>query len=193
MRGKAAKGLTSVRAGLAHSEKSIHLTGRDPSLEARARELLQANGAAEIADEVRIEWNARLTSCAGRADYRRKTISLNPRLQEYPSELKRTFLHELAHFLAHFRAKGRRRILPHGREWRAACVDLGIGDEKRCHQLPFPVQERARRFHYKCPNCQQDFPRVRRIRRATACLACCRAHNRGEFDARFKLQLQKPL
>jgi hypothetical protein len=29
---------------------------------------------------------------------------------------------------------------------------------------------------------------VRRVRRAVACLACCRAHNGGEFDARFRLK-----
>jgi hypothetical protein len=30
---------------------------------------------------------------------------------------------------------------------------------------------------------------VRRIKRAVACLACCRAHNGGDFDARFRLRL----
>jgi ribosomal protein L37AE/L43A len=42
---------------------------------------------------------------------------------------------------------------------------------------------------YRCPNCRQEFPRVRRVRRAVACLACCRTHNGGEFDARFRLRL----
>jgi len=160
---------------------------RAHDLELKACELLRANGATRIAGEVRVEWNARLKSCAGRADYRHKLISLNPRLHEHPAEIDRTLRHELAHFLAQFRA-GRRRILPHGEEWRAACVDLGIADEKRCHNLPFPIGERARRFLYKCPNCQRDFARVRRIRRAIACLACCRLHNGGDFDARFRLQ-----
>jgi SprT protein len=154
-----------------------------------ARELLRTNGAARIAGNVRVEWNSRLKSCAGRADYRAKLISLNPRLQEYgAAEIERTFRHELAHLLAQFRA-GRRRILPHGQAWREACRDLGIGDEKRTHNLPFPIMERARRFLYKCPACQRDFARTRRISRAIACLACCRAHNGGEFDARFRLQL----
>jgi SprT protein len=161
---------------------------RDVDLAARARELLRANSAGRISDEVRVEWSTRLKSCAGRADYRAKLILLNPRLHEHPTEIDRTFRHELAHLLAQFRA-GRRRILPHGHEWRQACRDLGIGDEKRTHNLPFPIMERVRRFLYKCPNCQRDFARVRRIRRAIACLACCRAHNRGNFDARFRLQL----
>jgi SprT protein len=84
---------------------------------------------------------------------------------------------------------GRRRIAPHGAEWRLACRDLGIGGEPRCHALPFPVARRVRRFLYRCPNCRSAFPRVHRIRRAVACLACCREHNRGNFDARFRLRL----
>jgi len=153
-----------------------------------ARELLHALGAARIATELCVEWNSRLKTTAGRADYRRKVISLNLRLLEHPAEIDRTLRHELAHILAQFRA-GRGRILPHGDEWRAACRDLGIADEKRCHNLPFPASARARRYLYKCPNCKCDFHRVRRIRRAVACLACCRAHNGGEFDARFRLRL----
>jgi len=167
----------------------LHQSGYDADLSCKARELLLANGAGRIAGEVRVEWNTRLKSCAGRADYRRKLILLNPRLHEHgTAEVDRTFRHELAHLLAQFRA-GRRRILPHGNEWRDACQDLGIGDETRCHNLPFPVSERPRRFLYKCPNCQRDFARTRRIRRAIACLACCRAHNGGEFDPRFRLRL----
>ena len=162
---------------------------QDIDLELKARELLRATNAARIARCVRVEWNSRLKSCAGRADYRKKLVSLNPRLAEHGErEIDRTLRHELAHLLAQFRA-GRRRILPHGSEWRRACRDLGVGDEQRCHNLPFPIIERARRFLYKCPSCRRDFARVRRIRRAIACLSCCRAHNRGEFDPRFRLQL----
>jgi SprT protein len=162
---------------------------RDPNLETNAREILSGAGAARLADVVRVEWNPRLRSCAGRADFREKLVSLNSRLSEYgAAEIDRTLRHELAHLLAQFRA-GRRRILPHGREWRDACHDLAIGGEMRCHNLPLPTRERTRRFLYKCPSCQRDFPRVRRIKRAIACLACCRAHNGGEFDVRFRLQL----
>jgi SprT protein len=153
-----------------------------------ARELLCSFGVDRIAMELRVEWNSRLKTAAGRADCHQQLISLNPRLFEHPAEIDRTLRHELAHILAQFRA-GRRRILPHGIEWRQACRDLGISDEKRCHNLAFPVSERARRYLYKCPHCQQDFPRVHRIKRSVACLACCRKHNGGEFDPRFKLKL----
>ena len=165
--------------------------GRQFNLETRARDLLHANGATRIARELHVEWNPRLKTAAGRADYRQKLISLNPRLVEHPTEIDRTLRHELAHILAQFRA-GRRRILAHGAEWQRACVDLGIADEKRCHNLPFPARTYAARFVYRCPNCLQEFPRVRRLRRAVACLACCRKHNGGEFDLRFRLRLLSP-
>jgi predicted SprT family Zn-dependent metalloprotease len=158
------------------------------ALQTTARELLRSLGAARIANELHVEWNSRLKTAAGRADYRQKLISLNPRLFEHPTEIDRTLRHELAHILAQFRA-GRRRIPSHGDEWRQACIDLGIADEKRCHNLPFHARTYAARFVYRCPNCLQKFPRVRRVRRAIACLACCRKHNGGEFDPRFRLRL----
>src|SRR5262245_9104015 len=160
----------------------------EADLEITARELLRANGAARIAVELRVEWNSRLQTAAGRADYREKLILLNPRLIEHPAEIDRTLRHELSHILAQFRA-GRRRISPHGVEWQQACRDLGIADERRCHNLPFPARTYAARFIYHCPNCRQEFPRVRRVRRAIACLACCRKHNRGHFELRFRLRL----
>ena len=161
---------------------------RAVDLEIRARQLLRSLDAKRIATELRVEWDSRLKTAAGRADYRQKLISLNPRLTEHPAEIDRTLRHELAHILAQSRA-GRRRISPHGAEWQQACRDLGIADEKRCHTLPFPATRYAPRFIYRCPNCRRDFPRVRRLKRRVACLACCRAYNGGDFDARFRLTL----
>ena len=162
---------------------------RDVDLEFKARELLRQLGAGKLARQVRVEWNPRMKSAVGRADIREKLVSLNPRLQDHGlAEIDRTLRHELAHLLAQFRV-GRRRIAPHGPEWREACRDLGIADEARCHNLPFATKTYAARFVYRCPNCQQEFPRVRRSRRAIACLACCRKHNGGNFDARFRLKL----
>jgi predicted SprT family Zn-dependent metalloprotease len=168
---------------------SLVVLGRDFELEKKARELLQALNAAELAQSVHVEWNARLFSAAGRADFRRKLVSLNPRLREQdPAEIDRTLRHELAHLLAQFRA-GRRRVAPHGAEWRKACRDLGIGDESRTHALPFPIQRRSRPFLYECPRCGKEFPRVRRIKRAIACLDCCRKFNRGKFESSAQLRL----
>jgi SprT protein len=176
-----------LSASRTDSSRGEHTAGAIVLLQT-ARELLRSLGAAQIANELHVEWNSRLKTAAGRADYRQKLISLNPRLVEHPTEIDRTLRHELAHILAQFRA-GRRRIPPHGDEWQHACVDLGIADEKRCHNLPFPARSYAARFVYRCPNCRQEFPRVRRMRRAVACLTCCRKHNGGEFDPRFRLKL----
>jgi len=231
------------------SERPIHLRRRDETLESQARELLRALGAHELARKIRVEWNPRMRTAAGRADHRARLISLNPLLRNHATspldnqiipetlecskhsslttklgmrdiahrleckmhssligdsaqilensappwpvardEIDRTLRHELAHLLAQFRV-GRRRIAPHGEEWRRACRDLGIADEARCHNLPFASKSFPPRFVYICPNCQEKFPRVRRIRRAIACLACCRKHNGGNFDPRFRLKL----
>jgi predicted SprT family Zn-dependent metalloprotease len=168
---------------------SLVVLGRDFALEAKAQEMLREVNAHELGLEVRVEWNARLFSAAGRADSRRKIVSLNPRLREHDAaEIDRTLRHELAHLLAQFRA-GRRRVPPHGAEWRKACHDLGIADEARCHTLPFPIQRRARRFLYRCERCGKEFPRVRRIKRTVACLDCCRKFNGGEFDPKARLRL----
>ena len=174
--------------GSAGEAPALQFRGRDKSLETKARELLHSLGADRIAHELRVEWNSHLKTAAGRADYRQKLISLNPLLFDNPAEIDRTLRHELAHILAQFRA-GRCRVLPHGAEWREACRDLGIADEKRCHNLPFPTRTYAVRFIYRCPNCRQEFPRVRRVRRPIACLSCCRKRNGGEFDPRFRLRL----
>src|SRR5437773_11558707 len=91
--------------------RRVYSRHQDVDLEGKARQLLRISGAGRIATEIRVEWNPRLKTCAGRADYRQKLISLNPQLVHYPIELDRTLRHELAHLLAQCRA-GRRRILP---------------------------------------------------------------------------------
>jgi predicted SprT family Zn-dependent metalloprotease len=163
--------------------------GRDPNLESIARILLQRHGANTLASRVIVEWSSRLRSAAGRAEYANARVLLNCRLTAHGhAEIDRTFRHELAHLLAQARA-GRRRISPHGQEWRRACTDLGIGDESRCHQLPFPIKRQRRRYLYFCPNCRCNFGRTRPLRRTSACLACCRAFNGGRYDPRFRLRI----
>lgn len=187
--------LQPARRGASGIPPAVNLrrAARDSQLEARSRELLLNVNATTLLPLVQVEWNPRMRTAAGRADFRRKLVSLNPRLREHgDAEIDRTLRHELAHLVAHLRA-GRRRISPHGSEWRQACCDLSISDEKRCHTLPFPTQARARRLLYRCPQCKADFLRVRRIKRAVACLACCRRYNRGAYDRQFQLRLVRPL
>ncbi len=164
--------------------------GRDETLETLARQLLREIGAGELARRVKVQWNPRLRSAAGRAYLRESVVSLNPLLARHGAdEIDRTLRHELAHLLAQTRA-GRRRIAPHGPEWRLACRHLGIGGEARCHALPLPTIRQQRRYLYECPVCRRQFPRVRPLRRPAACRACCRRFNRGKFHVTFRLAIR---
>jgi predicted SprT family Zn-dependent metalloprotease len=161
-------------------------------LEKLARELLQNAGFGALARRVRVRWNGRMRSTAGMASAAKSLVTLNPRLVEFGwLEIDRTLRHELAHLIAHERA-GRRRIAPHGREWQQACEALGLTDEKRCHDLPLPRRRLPPRHHYRCPICTVVIGRVRPLRRKSACLACCRRHNRGRYDERFRFEKITP-
>ena len=144
-------------------------------------------GLGALADRVKVRWNPRLRSTAGRAHWPEAIIEINPRLVGiHLAEVDRTLRHELAHLVALERA-GRRRISNHGPEWRLACRQLGIPDEPACHRLPLPRNQVERRFHYECPGCGRIYPRARRLTRPQACAPCCDAHARGRYDARFRL------
>ncbi len=162
------------------------------ALQDSARELLRTAGAPALAERVRVEWDARLRTTAGLAFPGRSLVRMNPRLREFgDAEIQRTLRHELAHLLAHERA-GRRRIAAHGAEWRRACCDLGLPNEKRTHDLPLPRRVMARRHHYRCPSCAATLARVHPLKRGSACLHCCRAHSRGRYDARFRFVRIEP-
>ena len=160
----------------------------DRELTATAAALLRGIGCHGIAARVAVIWNGRLSSSAGLARLSSMTVSLNPRLREFPSELDRTLRHELAHLVAFERTK-RKRLPAHGAQWRQACAELGIPGETRCHSLPFPRRNVVRPHIYRCPRCGFILRRVRRInsrRRLLACRDCCRQHAGGRFDVRFK-------
>jgi predicted SprT family Zn-dependent metalloprotease len=162
---------------------------RAGSLEEEARGWLRHLGFTEGAEKLTVTWKPRMRSSAGYAKWPHWCVELNPRLKEFPGEVTRTLKHELAHLVAHARA-GRRRIAPHGREWRQACSDLGIPGESARHTLPLPSRRQKRNYSYACPSCGVTVDRVRKFRRRTACLACCRTHNRGHYDARFEFILK---
>ncbi len=144
-----------------------------------------------LSRRVRVRWNPRMRTTAGRAWWPDRVIELNPKLNDLPpGDLWRTLRHELAHLIAYERA-GRRRIEPHGPEWRAACAELGIPDEQPCHTLPFKGRRMRRAYSYTCPSCCSAFQRVRRIRRMVACYDCCRKFTGGSFDKRFRLVERK--
>ena len=158
-----------------------------PDLEPTARALLSGIGCAKLAGQVQVRWHSRLRTTAGQAYYAKCLVRMNPKLLQFGmEEVDKTLRHELAHLVARARSQ-RRRIEPHGPEWRQACRELGLPDEKRCHDLPLPRARQPRRHRYRCPHCRRDYDRVRPFRRAVACLECCRAHTRGRYDERFRL------
>ncbi len=180
--------LTALAQRTLHPEKPAPrpFPPHDDPWQEKARALFRAIGCPALAALVTVRWNSRMRSTAGTAFPAKALVHLNPRLREFgDDEIDRTLRHELAHLLAHHRA-GRRRISAHGPEWRAACIDLGLADEKRCHDLPLPRRKLTARHRYRCPRCGLEVARVRPMRRKSACLTCCRAHSRGQYDERFR-------
>ena len=146
----------------------------------------------DLARKVRVVWNSRMQTTAGRAWWPDRSIELNPKLRECESEeLWRTLKHELAHLIAYERC-GRRHIDPHGPEWGRACAELGIPGEQPFHTLPFKRRRMKRNHAYICSNCFSTIHRVQPIRRAVACYDCCRKFNDGAYHDRYRLIKQKP-
>jgi len=161
---------------------------RDPILEEQASHLLQPYSP-RLAERVAVVWNPRMRTSAGLASYQRWEVVLNPALKKISEvEVDKTLRHELAHLLARDRS-GRKRIAPHGPEWRQACIDLGIPNENRTHELPFVRRRQQRKFFYRCPACKETLSRVRKPRRKIACLACCRKYAGGKYEERFRFEI----
>ena len=162
------------------------LGNADAVLSKEARRLLLSIGEWELASKVKVIWYARLKSTAGLASFRENAVYLNPKLLRFgPVEPGHTLRHELAHLVANNRA-GRRRIEPHGPEWRQACVELGIPGERPTHNLPLPQSRRARPYAYACPGCGGVVRRTKPFRFSCACYACCKKFSDGRFDDRFR-------
>jgi len=163
------------------------MTGDAGALQETARRLLGEIGCSQLAGQVQVRWGRGMRSTAGSARYERALITLNPRLLEFGlAEIDRTLRHEIAHLAAKFRA-GRRRIAPHGAEWKQACRDLGLANEPRCHDLPLPRKRLPAKHAYRCPECHVEILRVRPFRRKVACLSCCRRFNGGRYHEKFRI------
>ncbi|MFM2171606.1 MAG: hypothetical protein RI957_1835 [Verrucomicrobiota bacterium] len=176
--------------GVAPVSSSNRIT--DPQLTGQCSQWLIALGMDHLARRVVVVWNSRMRSTAGRAWLKDSRIELNPRLKDLDAKhIDTTLRHELAHLIAFARAEGRR-ISAHGVEWRKACADLGIPDEKSCHRLPLPSRRQQIRYLYQCPQCRVEIPRVRRMKKPMACLRCCRDYASGRYDKRFRFLEKQP-
>lgn len=157
------------------------------TLKSEAIEHAEKLGLFQLSKQVTVTWNSRMRSTAGRAFYKESKIELNPKLIEISEEeVLRTFLHELAHLVAHARTAPRR-ILPHGAEWQQACSDLGIPHEKATHSLPLPRRSQSRNWHYTCSTCKEVVSRARKSTKKYACLKCCKIYNKGRYTKKFAL------
>ena len=175
----------SNRVYLPPSASEYPRSGLDGTLTAICKQLAEELNQSFLARSVRVIWNKRLSSTAGNASYQGALITLNPLLQDISvEEINRTLRHELAHLIAYARA-GRRRIDPHGPEWRKACADLGIPEEARCHSLPLPRRRQRPKYAYQCPNCLEVLLRIRALKKYSACHECCRVYHRGRYSSRF--------
>ena len=137
--------------------------------------------------KLKVIWNPRMRSAAGRAFWPEAKVELNPKLMQISAEeVDRTMRHELAHILVFARYGTRRK--PHGAEWQLFCTELGIPGESATHSLALPVNRQERRLRYGCPSCGKVVARVRPFRREAACVECCRTFAGGRFDQRFVLK-----
>lgn len=173
-------------------DSELSLDGLDEArLLGHVRRWLEPLYLAGLSERVKVKWNSRLQTTAGRAHYGEECIELNPLLITVSDvvEIERTLKHELAHLVAYERCGKiqRRRLQPHGAEWQEACDDLGISGEARCHELELPGRRMQKQFVYDCPACGDKIERVKRFRGYIACYACCKQHSKGKYDQRFRL------
>jgi len=171
-----------------HAPKKRTRGGFDSILTAQARGWSTALSQRKLSSEVRVVWNRRLRTTAGLANPIRLEIELNRKIESLGDEVvERILKHELAHLVAHQRARGRR-IAAHGPEWRQACNELGIPGEKSCHTLPLDIRRQKRKYGYQCPHCQSVMLRVRPLARYSACWSCCKTYNKSRYSSRFQYE-----
>lgn len=115
-------------------------------LEQRALELLEL-WRVPPGPPVRVTWNSRLTTTAGRAFPTEHRVELNPQLlTTHPDQVEPILVHETAHVAAH-RLFGPG-VAAHGRHWRGLMRIAGHAPEVS-HDLPVPrVSRRSRRYLY---------------------------------------------
>ena len=139
-----------------------------------------------------LRWNARLSTSAGRfcpgsrhfLRPRAPLIEVASYLRDLPDgtmHVRDTILHEMIHYLLWHR----QRPYGHTPEFNQILKKVGA---KRYNTVP---KERAWKHWYECPSCRHGFPTLRRLA-PSACMRCCRQHNRGQFHERFRLVRMAP-
>jgi len=179
--------LRSAGTSIRKNSRDTPPENSDPGMTGWCREQALAFNLPELARKVRVTWNPRMRTTAGRAWWPTRLIEINPKLKTISEdEVWRTLKHEFAHLLAYERS-GRRKIEPHGIEWQTACSELGISGENVRHSLPLKGRRMKRNHAYACPSCLAVIKRVHPFKRPVACYPCCKKFNSGDYHERFRL------
>jgi predicted SprT family Zn-dependent metalloprotease len=137
-------------------------------------------------------WNSRLSSTAGRfcpgsrnpLRPRPPEIEVASYLRDLPEaemHVRDTVLHEMIHYyLWHVKR-------PHGHTAEFHQIMRRVG-AKRYNPVP---KERAPKHWYECPCCRKRMPAKRKLG-ISACAACCKRHNGGQYSERFRLRRLDP-
>jgi SprT protein len=125
----------------------------------------------DLAEQVKVGYNRRLSTTLGRALYNESRIELNPHLlKTHREHLFETLAHELAHLVVHWRYPTAK---PHGREFRTLMRAMNLSP-KATHNLPVDHLRRRRGkyiYLHRCSDCNYRFS-ARRTRRDLYCLTC---------------------
>lgn len=115
----------------------------------------------------------------GRYISSKNVIQLSKPLVQLNNEntVRDTIIHEIAHAIAGVEAG-------HGRLWKVTALRLG-GSISRCTASDV-VKVPSKRV-LVCISCSHEVPVYRSRKTTKACGKCCRIHNGGRFDERFKL------
>lgn len=120
---------------------------------------------------VRIEYSNRMVA-AGSYTPHEKLIKIGRKYHEiFPNDIDDTLKHEMIHIIHYY----------HDAAFKREAARIGCMLKARSH----PSLKQASRYLYRCPGCNREYPRQKRLRMAS----CGYCSDRGRYDERFKLQL----
>lgn len=146
-----------------------------------------------------MKWSRRLTRAAGTIRCERRLITLSVPLlvdpyrkpgvvfeicgvtcASYETALREILKHEMIHMWLFVQK------LPYGHTPAFRAKARAIGQPRTRHNIALPPPTSG--WIYRCDVCATEMHRRRRFSRPVACLTCCKVHNRGKYDERFKLK-----
>lgn len=142
-------------------------------------------------DAPALEFNSRLRTSAGRfvpgtrralfSQQRPPLIEVAQYLVEEADSfalIEDTIAHEMIHYWLWVRYQP----YGHTEAFYRKMKEMGVS---RYNQVP---RQKPHKYIYRCPSCLIEF-KARRKLGPLACLHCCKTHNEGRFDPRFKIVL----